>query len=94
VEVVKGKLPIKQPGQTEELQTRLRQMGYEYSQEVGEISFSRPGRLESVLSEILPVVEKGGWNARQDLYLEETHPDKTSRSIYEKGRILRLYPSY
>jgi hypothetical protein len=91
---VRGRLPKKQSGQIQELQSQLQQMGYEFSEEMEGISFSRPGRLESVLSEVLPLVEKGGWNARQELYLEETHPEKASRSIYENGRILRLYPSH
>lgn len=91
---VRGRLPKKQSNQIKELQSRLQQLGYEFSEEMGEISFSRPGRLESVLSEILPLVEKSGWNARKELYLEQTHPDKASRSIYENGRIVRLTPGY
>lgn len=91
---VRGTLPKKSAGEVKQLQSQLQEMGYEFAEDIAEISFSRPGRLESVLAEVMPIAEKAGWNVRSDLYLEETHPDKASKSVYERGRILRLYPSH
>lgn len=91
---VRGTLPKKSAEEIRQLQSQLQEMGYEFAEGVGEISFSRPGRLESVLAEVVPVAEQAGWNVRSDLYLEETHPDKAAKSIYERGRILRLYPTH
>ncbi|HHW06988.1 MAG TPA: hypothetical protein GXX34_05565 [Clostridia bacterium] len=91
---VRGTLPKKSPEGVKELQSQLCKLGYEFAEDMAEISFSRPGRLESVLAEVTPLAEKAGWDVRRELYLEETNPELTAKSIYERGRILRLYPTH
>ncbi|HHY59974.1 MAG TPA: hypothetical protein GX504_05095 [Clostridia bacterium] len=91
---VRGTLPKKPAHRIRELQSWLQELGYEISEGIAEISFSRPGRLESVLAEVTPLVEKAGWDVSRELYLEETHPDLAGKSVYEGGRVLRLYPTH
>ncbi len=91
---VHGTLPIIHQNQNARFKKELEKLGYEFSEDIAELSFHRDGLLESVLAEIIPLVEKSGWDAKKDLYLEQSHPDKTSQSIYEKGRISRIYPHF
>jgi len=91
---VRGTLPVVHQSQSEQFKKELARLGYEFSEDIAELSFHREGLLESVLAEILPLVEEGGWDARKDLYLEQSNPDKAAQSIYERGRISRIYPHF
>lgn len=91
---VRGTLPIIHQGQGSKLKEELEKLGYEFSEDITQLSFQRLGLLESVLAEVTPLVEEGGWDAKKDLYLEQNNPEKAAQSIYEKGRILRVYPHF
>lgn len=89
---VRGILPVIHQGQGDKLKKELKRLGYEFSEDITKLSFQRPGLLESVLAEVMPLVEEGGWDIKKDLYLEQNNPEKAFQSVYEKGRILRIYP--
>lgn len=91
---VRGTLPKQQSNNLAQFQSKIEQLGYELAEEKGKISFTKVGKLEAILTEIMPLAEESGWNVEQDLYLEETNAEKAASSIYQEGRTLRLFPRF
>ena len=64
---------------------RLKALGYEIKGQ----SFIKHGRIESVLNELVPLVEEQGANVFEDLYLEEYKPSGQVVAKYQKGKVDR-----
>ena len=83
---VKGKMPPG-PHPAQELSTHLQPLGYEVNRAQG--TFLKPGKIESVIIELVPICEILGLDA-QELELAEYNPNLEKPSaIYENGRIER-----
>lgn len=87
---VQGKLPKK--GDVAKLKDKLSHMGYEFSEGLSEIAIRKPGQIEAVLNELIPVWETFGWDVEKDVELAEYSEDQAIRSKYENGRIIREFP--
>lgn len=83
---VKGKMPSG-PQPAQELTSLLQSFGYEFDQAQG--TFLKPGKIESVIIELVPIWENLGLDA-QEMKLAEYNPNlKQPSAIYENGRIER-----
>lgn len=65
---------------------RLKTLGYEVKGQ----SFMKHGRIESVINELVPLVEEQGANIWEDLCLEEYMPSGQVVAKYQKGKVERL----
>ncbi|NMA01103.1 MAG: hypothetical protein GX923_00885 [Clostridia bacterium] len=64
---------------------RLKTLGYEIKGQ----NFIKNGQIESVLNELVPLVEEQGVNVFEDLYLEEYIPSGEIVAKYQKGKVER-----
>lgn len=65
---------------------RLQTLGYEIKGR----NFIKHGRIESVINELVPLVEEQGANVMEDLYLEEFIPSGQVVAKYKKGKVERI----
>lgn len=68
---------------------RLAPVGYDFSDGPGYYQFTKLGRVEAVITEIVPVCEDHGLDVEDFAMTEFRSSDGTERSRYEGGRIIR-----
>ena len=68
---------------------RLSPVGYQFKTEPGGYEFSKVGRVESVVTEMVPVCEDHGLDVEDFSMVEHRKSDGSERSRYEQGKILR-----
>lgn len=69
---------------------RLSPVGYRFSADPGGgYTFTKSGRVESVITELVPVCEDHGLDVEDFHLVEYRRSDDTERSRYEGGRIIR-----
>jgi len=68
---------------------RLSPVGYEFSSNEDSYEFRKPGRIESVLTEMVPVCEEHGLDVEEFQLVEYKRNSGEERSHYENGRIVR-----
>ncbi len=68
---------------------RLSPVGYEFKTEPEGYEFTKPGRVESVITEMVPICEDHGLDVEDFRLVERRKSDGTERSRYEHGKILR-----
>ena len=92
MDIVRGKLPIKNYSAANKLQETLTGLGYEVSSADNSLFFSKPTQIEAVVNELTPIVEKAGWNVWTDLSLSQESTDKATTAVYQDGRVVREFP--
>lgn len=70
----------------ENISSRLKSLGYE----IKGCNFMKHGRIESVINELVPLVEEQGANVFEDLYLEEYRPSGQVVAKYQQGKVERV----
>lgn len=68
---------------------RLSPVGYEFSVNADCFEFSKPGRIEAVITEMVPVCEEHGLDIEEFQLVEYKRSSGEERSRYENGKILR-----
>lgn len=68
---------------------RLSPVGYQFMEEQGYLQFSKPGRVESVITEMVPVCEDHGLDVEDFQLVEYRESDGQERARYEGGKIIR-----
>ncbi len=92
MDIIRGSLSPKPVAVVNELKRQLSKLGYEFSEGIAELQFTKPGQLEAVVIELTPIVEKAGWNVWSDLKLVQESTDKPTTAIYQDGRVIRKFP--
>jgi len=88
---VKGNLQGER-GKLVELSSQLRPLGYDTTIIGNQLELTKGAQIESVVNELVPLLEKKGWNTADQLKLEEYGPEETVRNVYDRGRIVREFP--
>lgn len=68
---------------------RLSPIGYQFTQDQEIHKFTKVGRVESVITEMVPVCEDHGLDVEDFIMTEYRKSDGTERSRYEGGKIIR-----
>lgn len=68
---------------------RLSPVGYEFSVNADCYEFNKPGRIEAVITEMVPVCEDHGLDIEEFQLVEYKRDNREERSRYENGRIVR-----
>lgn len=76
-------------GNIEGVIERLSPVGYEFSVNADSYEFSKPGRIEAVITEMVPVCEDHGLDVEEFKLVEYRKNSGEERSRYENGRIVR-----
>ena len=76
-------------GSIEGVIKRLTPVGYEFTPAAEGISFTKPGRIESVITELVPVCEDHGLDVEDFDLREYRTSDNRERSRYDNGKIIR-----
>lgn len=71
------------------LMGRLRPVGYEFSETAEGVAFTKPGRIESVITELVPVCEDHGLDVEDFDLREYRTSDNRECSRYDNGKIVR-----
>jgi hypothetical protein len=83
-----GRNPASQ-GNIEGVIERLSHVGYEFSVNADYYEFSKPGRIEAVITEMVPVCEDHSLDIEEFGLVEYKRNSGEERSRYENGRIVR-----
>lgn len=88
---VKGKISKAraEQGNVRGLINRLKEVGYEFAEELDGISFTKVGKVESVITEMVPVCEDYGLDVEDFKMTEFKQNSNEIRSRYENGKIIR-----
>lgn len=76
-------------GNLDGLIERLTPEGYQFDRETDGVTFSKVGRIEAVITEMVPVCEEHGLDVEDFKMTEYRKNDHTERSSYEHGKINR-----
>lgn len=68
---------------------RLSPVGYSFTQNTDYLEFNKVGRVESVITEMVPVCEDHGLDVEDFHLIEYRRSDGLERGRYEDGRIIR-----
>ncbi|PKM80282.1 MAG: hypothetical protein CVU89_14405 [Firmicutes bacterium HGW-Firmicutes-14] len=68
---------------------RLTPVGYEFTAGPDHYRFTKPGRIESVITEMVPVCEDHGLDVEAFRLVEYRKNNDTERSRYEGGKVVR-----
>ncbi len=68
---------------------RLSPVGYNFIEKNDYLEFNKVGRVESVITEMVPVCEDHGLDVEDFHLIEYRKSDGLERSRYEDGRIIR-----
>lgn len=68
---------------------RLEPVGYEFKTGSRSYEFTKPGRIESVITELVPVCEDHGLDVEEFELTEYRRSDGSVRGAYRQGRITR-----
>ncbi|GAW93377.1 hypothetical protein [Calderihabitans maritimus] len=90
VSYIQGKLKFRNAKLETKLKEELVPIGYEITRDDNDILLKKVGKVEAVLSELVPICERLGWNVEEDLILMEKPEDPAGRPIrYVRGKIHR-----
>ncbi|HWI54872.1 MAG TPA: hypothetical protein VNT57_04225 [Desulfobacteria bacterium] len=68
---------------------RLSPVGYQFNQKADYLEFNKVGRVESVITEMVPVCEDHGLDVEDFHMFEFRESDGQERSRFEYGKIIR-----
>lgn len=68
---------------------RLSPVGYDFNPIMEGVAFTKPGRIESVITELVPVCEDHGLDVEDFTLREYRVNDNRERGRYAQGRIIR-----
>jgi hypothetical protein len=71
------------------LMDRLEPVGYKFAVTPDGIAFTKTGRIESIITELVPVCEDHGLDVEDFDLREYRMSDKRERSRYDNGKIIR-----
>ena len=79
-----------QQGSIDGVIDRLSPVGYRFSAEPGgSFTFTKTGRVESVITELVPICEDHGLDVEDFRLVEYRKSDDSQRSVYDGGIIMR-----
>lgn len=76
-------------GSIEGVIERLSPFGYDFATEGDGVKFTKVGKVESVITEMVPVCEDHGLDVEDFKLVEYRSSDGRERSRYENGKIIR-----
>ncbi|MFZ5640575.1 MAG: hypothetical protein ACOY4Q_07775 [Bacillota bacterium] len=76
-------------GRIRGLMDRLSPVGYMFTETAEGVAFTKPGRIESVITEMVPVCEDHGLDVEDFDLREYRKSDNRERSRYDNGKIIR-----
>lgn len=76
-------------GNMQGVMTRLSPVGYEFREDPEHYEFNKLGRIESVITEMVPVCEDHGLDVEDFQLVEYSRNSGEERCRYHNGRIIR-----
>lgn len=86
---VEGKLGVNMLAEWQRLREEAEPLGYRFHESNQDLVFTKLGRIESVINELLPICDSLGLDVDDLRLMERRRNNQSVRSTFEQGRIDR-----